>query len=130
MICPSCGDSAIRFSQHSYGSDAFQSLFGRMPYRCRKCRRRFYSSQTLPATSDGKKVSRRPHLDPRDEIKSKRKRLLRGLIAIAIFAAMFIIFLMILNYLTSEKGPPKEVGELRPSSANVVNADALPLPGL
>jgi hypothetical protein len=66
---------------------------------------------------EGSKRSGRPHLDPLHEAKRRRKRLLRGLIAIAIFAAMFLIFLMILNYLTSDRGAPKEIGEIQSLSA-------------
>jgi hypothetical protein len=111
MTCPSCGNSDIRPSDHAYWSDAFQSVFGRKPYRCRKCRHRFYSSETPPPATEGSKG--RAQLDPRDEAKRKRTRLLRGLIAIAIFAAMFLIFLMILNYLTADKGAPKEIGKVQ-----------------
>jgi hypothetical protein len=89
-------------------------MFGRKPYRCRKCRHRFYSSETPPPAAEGSKRSGRAQLDPLHEAKRRRKRLLRGLIAIAIFAAMFLIFLMILNYLTSDKGAPKEIGEIQP----------------
>ncbi len=116
MTCPSCGNTDIRLSQHSYWGDTFQSIFGRMPYRCRKCRHRFYSSGT-PAVAEGPKGSRKAHLVTREELKSKRRRLLRGLIAIAIFAVMFVIFLMILKYLTTDTGPPKDYGAAPVSSS-------------
>jgi hypothetical protein len=117
MICPSCGNADIRPSEHSYWSDTLQSVLGRKPYRCRKCRHRFYSSETPPPAVEGAKRSGRPQLDPLHEAKRRRKRILRGLIAIAIFAAMFLIFLMILSYLTSDKGAPKEIGQLQSLSA-------------
>jgi hypothetical protein len=117
MTCPSCGNSDIRPSEHSYWSDTWQSMFGRKPYRCRKCRHRFYSSETPPPAAEGTKRSGRAQLDPIHEAKRRRKRLLRGLIAVAIFAAMFLIFLMILSYLTSDKGAPKEIGEIQSLSA-------------
>jgi hypothetical protein len=113
MTCPSCGNSDIRPSEHSYWSDTLQNVLGRKPYRCRKCRHRFYSSEAPPPAVEGSKRSGRPQLDPRDEAKRRRKRLLRGLIAVAIFAVMFLIFLMILNYLTSDRGAPKEIGEIQ-----------------
>jgi hypothetical protein len=42
--------------------------------------------------------------------KARRKRLIRGFIAIAIFAAMFLIFLLLLNFLTADKGAQKDFG--------------------
>jgi hypothetical protein len=46
----------------------------------------------------------------RELSKARRKRIIRGFIAIAIFAAMFLIFLLLLNFLTADKGAQKEFG--------------------
>jgi len=42
LHCPSCGGHDVRRS-HSRGLfDAFLSKFGKFPFRCRACTRRFY----------------------------------------------------------------------------------------
>jgi hypothetical protein len=112
MNCPTCGTSEVRPSEHSHWSDGLQRIMGRLPYRCRTCRLRFYSSKPLNPLSEKKKDRRATH----DEIKRSRRRLWRVIIAVAIFAGMFVIFLMILNFLTSDKGPAKDFGVIPPAS--------------
>jgi hypothetical protein len=90
---------------------------GRLPYRCRKCRFRFYSSKPLDPASAKKKERRATH----DEIKRSRRRLWRIIIAVAIFAGMFVIFLLILNFLTSDKGPAKDFGANPPASISYLS---------
>jgi hypothetical protein len=112
MNCPSCGNSETRPSQHSYWSDFFQRLRGREPYRCRKCRLRFYSDESPSQDAGGAKLSPVENRSNREISKARRRRIIRGAIAIAIFAAMFLIFLVLLNYLTSDRGPQREFGRI------------------
>jgi hypothetical protein len=110
MNCPSCGNSEIRPSQHSYWSDSLQRMIGRAPYRCKKCRLRFYSSEAPPSILLGSNRAVDANRSTHEINKSRRRRLLRSLIAIAIFAVMFLIFLILLNVLTADKGSQKDVG--------------------
>jgi len=115
MICPSCGDSETRPSQHTYWSDLFQRMLGREPYRCRKCRLRFYSSETPSSDVEGAKHHTPTNRSNRELTKVRRRRLLRALIAIAIFAAMFVVFLILLKYLTADKASQKDSRTVRPT---------------
>jgi len=40
--CPSCGGHDVRRSHSSGLFDALMSKFGKFPFRCRACTRRFY----------------------------------------------------------------------------------------
>ena len=109
MTCPKCGSSEIRLSRHAHSMDALHRIGGDQPYRCRKCRHRFYSSEVLVV---GDSESVRPaqgsrHTPGSSWLRSSRsrKRLKRGLIALTIFVAMFVIFWLFLRYLTTERAP-------------------------
>jgi len=103
MNCPYCSSPDIRVSRHTHNGDLFQRIRGRQAYRCRKCRHRFYAAKSsLPATE-------RLHasgLGGRAGIRlgsRTRKLLVRRIIIVAIFAAMFAIFCAFLSYLTSDR---------------------------
>ncbi len=40
--CPSCGSTDTRHSYPGGALDMFMELFGKRPFRCRGCRKRFY----------------------------------------------------------------------------------------
>lgn len=119
MVCPSCGSSEIRVSRHPHAMDMLERLRGRQPYRCRKCRGRFYSSNPLPPdVSNGSlssQTSRRSSTrkSPRKTNPRNRRHLLKTLTAVVIFAAMFVIFWWFLRYLTTERDPSPDATSLR-----------------
>jgi len=99
--------------------DALRRIGGRVPYRCRKCRHRFFSSEVL-VLSDAElahsaKAGQRSkaHRSARKKGPRSRTRLVRGLITVAIFAAMFLIFWIFLRYLTSERERVQNSGALQ-----------------
>jgi DNA-directed RNA polymerase subunit RPC12/RpoP len=47
--CPSCGGADIRHSLPRGLLDSFMMAFGKTPFRCRRCERRFYRSVAVPA---------------------------------------------------------------------------------
>jgi hypothetical protein len=108
MICPGCGSSEIRSSRSTSWKDIFQRARGREALRCRDCRLRFFASEfseSVPkqAVEPSRPRRSKPLLNPR-----AKKRLGRGLIVLAIFAAALLIFLFFLRYLTTERSPSED----------------------
>jgi transposase-like protein len=60
MRCPYCEAEQVRPSKRSKTLDGLHAVFGRTPYRCQSCRRRFYSSgkDAAPAPAPAKPRSR------------------------------------------------------------------------
>lgn len=110
MICPQCGSSDIRTSRRSPWTDVFQRLRGREPFRCRKCRLRFFASQSSLAVDE--RVVPSTHTRRPQKLMSTRskRRLIRWIIVVTIFAVAFIIFLFFLRYLTTERSPSQDSG--------------------
>ena len=46
--CPNCGGLDTRHSYPRGLMDSFMHMFGRRPYRCRNCRKRFYDVNDVP----------------------------------------------------------------------------------
>jgi hypothetical protein len=115
MTCPECGSSEVRASSSTRWNDFLQRVRGREAFRCRKCRLRFFAS---PSSDSGSKPTeqstdiRRPN-----KLMSTRskKRLVRRLIAVVIFAAAFALFWFFLRYLTTERMPTTDSGAVNSS---------------
>jgi len=104
MKCPKCGSTEQRRSRHSEWKDIFHKVLGQQAQRCRSCHTRFYAPppppEPAPASTNG---SRKRHHKSRGNF----KRLRRHIIEAAVFAAMLVIFLLCLLFITSEhKAPP------------------------
>jgi len=113
MTCPQCGSSDIRASRSTRWNDVFQRMLGREAARCRRCRRRFFVAN---ATESGlKRLVKSNRTDRHQKLMSTRtrKRLIRQLIVISIFAVALIIFLFFLHYLTTERVPSQDSGAVR-----------------
>lgn len=98
MNCPKCGSAEVRRSHHHKTRDLLESPFGRIAYRCRKCRNRFY------ADNDGTPVQHRPR-SRNSGPKRGTRRLRRWMVEAAIFAIMLLLFLVFLRYVTREPSP-------------------------
>ena len=65
-FCPKCGSTDIRGSHAHHALDYLLRTFGRQPYRCRSCRRRFYlrkpadPEQAPPPESDADRAQDSP----------------------------------------------------------------------
>jgi hypothetical protein len=105
MDCPSCGKSDIRRSHSSNWRDSVQRVLGRQAYRCRKCRRRFYYPAVGEPTAHN--TARAQQKRPGGKVKDfrKRKRLLRRIIAVAVFVAMFSLFGLFLHHISVDHPP-------------------------
>ena len=112
MTCPHCGSTDIRSSKRAHLGDAFQRFRGLEPFRCRKCRKRFFASES--SLSDGERivVSKATHRPVKLMSVRKKQRLIRQLIVIAIFAVAFALFWFFLRYLTTERMPTSDSGAL------------------
>ena len=110
MTCPECGSSEIRASRSTRWKDVFQRVRGREPFRCRKCRLRFFSSQSSTPGSERVVQSSHSHRSSRLMSTRTKKRLVRQLVVIAIFAVALVIFLFFLRYLTTEPSPSQNSG--------------------
>ena len=47
LRCPSCSGADIRHSLPRGFLDSFMTMFGKAPFRCRRCDRRFYGQTTI-----------------------------------------------------------------------------------
>jgi transcriptional regulator NrdR family protein len=108
MTCPDCGSSEIRLSRSRRFQDAFQRLRGREPFRCSKCRVRFFAIES-PELALGKAAHSNP--DRRSLWNSRiKKRLAKRMIVVSIFAVALVIFLIFLRYVTSEQSSSGDSG--------------------
>jgi len=105
MICPKCSSTEIRVSKHPHWDDFLQRIRGREGYRCRKCRFRFFASPS--SELDPVPVHQSTHTSrPKILISTRaRKRLVKRLVVISIFAVAFIVFWFFLRYITTERMP-------------------------
>jgi len=109
MICPQCGGADTRASRKSYPMDLLHRMLGKEPFRCRTCHTRFYSADSVGAPSSLRSPSRRKHQAKGMHSRSRRHRK-RQLIALAIFALAFIVFWILLHYVTQEKSSGQDSG--------------------
>lgn len=108
MTCPDCGSSEIRLSRSTKFQDAFQRLRGREPFRCSKCRVRFFAIES-PELALGKAAHSNP--GRRSSWNSRiKKRLAKRMIVVSIFAVALFIFLIFLRYVTTEQNPSSDSG--------------------
>jgi hypothetical protein len=110
MTCPHCGSTDIRSSKRAHLGDAFQRFRGLEPFRCRKCRKRFFASES--SLSDGERivVSKATHRPVKLMSVRKKQRLVRQLTVIGIFAVAFVLFYFFLRYLIREPKPASDTG--------------------
>jgi hypothetical protein len=97
MNCPQCGKSDIRHSHSSHWSDLLHRVFGGDAFRCRQCQARFFVRRVAPDIKCSKEQSKRG----RSEF-MRRKRLVRRLVTIAVFVAMFSLFGLFLLHITKD----------------------------
>ena len=103
MTCPICNSPDIRVSQHPHWNDVFQRMVGRQAYRCRKCRNRFYASDSfVPIIGKTGRTNRARGISGHVSTR-QRRRLVGRLIVVAIFVVMFALFLLYLRYLTTDR---------------------------
>jgi ribosomal protein L40E len=111
MTCPKCGSTDIRTSKRKGWLDSIRKARGLEPYRCRKCRHRFFLRDfaPAPATAGAAQINkpRRPasKMSPRE-----KSRLMRRLVTLAVFGLISILFLLFLRYVTTDRQPPADSG--------------------
>jgi transcriptional regulator NrdR family protein len=103
MTCPKCGSQNLRHSRSGKWLDMFHRAARHEPFRCRDCRHRFYAVESSELAQKSTKHSHGPK-----PLISKRAR--RRLVEAVIFAAMLLLFLVFLRYLTREKTPASDTG--------------------
>jgi predicted RNA-binding Zn-ribbon protein involved in translation (DUF1610 family) len=114
MTCPKCGSSDIRASRSTRWSDVFHRVRGREAFRCRNCRQHFYASKPSESGSQQMVSSKHSLLPTKIMSTRKKKRMVRRLVMISIFAVAFLLFWLFLRYLTSEKGTSQDSGVVSP----------------
>lgn len=110
MICPKCSSPDVRTSQQTQWKDHFHTLLGSQAYRCRKCRLRFHAHEVATLTASAVGVLDSLHRTEAGPSLRNRRRLVRRLIMIVIFTAMFVIFWFYLRYLTTDRVAPDTSG--------------------
>lgn len=89
--------------------DGVRRVLGHEAFRCRKCRHRFYASNSatpdsVPQPSKSRSSKRRRHRDP-----GFRARLWRRMVWITVFTVAFFVFLYFLRFIISERAAPDEL---------------------
>jgi hypothetical protein len=110
MICPQCGSTNIRNSRRARWGDVFQRIRGLAAFRCRKCRQRFFASDSAEPGQERIVQSKQSHRPKRLISSQTKHRLIRRLIVIAIFTVAFALFWYFLRYLTTEPRPASDSG--------------------
>ena len=110
MTCPKCGSSDIRASRRARWSDVFHRVRGRETFRCRSCWKRFYASDSTESGLENVDKSKHTHRPAKLMSTRSKKRLVRRLVVISIFAVAFLLFWFFLRYLTTEKNPSQDSG--------------------
>jgi len=118
MTCPHCNSADIRRSNSLNWFDSLRLSGGSDPYRCRSCRKRFFHSQTTTKKSSppdfaGAMLQR---LNSVTSI-NVRKQLLGRPVTVVIFAAAFILFLIILFRVTTASNSSLAPGVLSANAA-------------
>lgn len=111
MTCPGCGSSEVRASKSTRWSDFLQRARSREAFRCRKCRQRFFASistESVVPVPEHAVQSKHTHRPAKLISSRAKKRLIKRLIMISIFAVAFILFLFFLRYLTTERMPASD----------------------
>ena len=112
MTCPKCDSAEIRPSKHAHRGDTFKRALGLEPLRCRRCGHRFFTSLTTDAVPESPPASKR-RSRPKKLIRTRtKKRLVRQLVVISIFALAFVVFWLFLRYLTTDHVPPSYSGAI------------------
>jgi preprotein translocase subunit SecG len=77
-------------------------------FRCRSCRKRFYASDSTESGQRQVDKSKHTHRPAKFMSDRSKKRLIRRLVVISIFALAFIVFWLFLRYLTTEKSSSQD----------------------
>ncbi len=110
MNCPACGKSDIRRSHSSDWRDNFERLLGRQAYRCRKCRQRFYYPAVGELARRNSGLAQKKGVKVRDF--RRRKRVMRRIIAVAVFVVMFSLFGLFLRHISQDHPPQSNAQDM------------------
>jgi hypothetical protein len=103
MNCPHCGSVDVRSSRRERWTDRFERLFGKVAFRCRSCRKRFFAPESANGDRQANANKRRHSKSPYT-IARERQRILRRIFALVIFAIAFLLFWFMLQIAVSK--PP------------------------
>jgi hypothetical protein len=91
MTCPSCGEPSAHRSHRSGIKDRVLHLFQMIPYRCRKCSKRFYAYRAGEKSSRLRTPEERKIMELRRRLRWKRSK--RELLAYG-FGTLLLIFII------------------------------------
>lgn len=106
--CSRCGHTDVRRSRGSGLLDRLPGRYGKLPYRCRACRLRFYVKPEVPAVASNPAApsSRSSHRSTTLSRQFKQWRKKKGrklLIQALVFGGMLALFLICLHYLAQRQ---------------------------
>lgn len=107
MKCPSCGALDVRTSKRQPGFAIFYTVRGYERYRCRECRHSFWDKP--PKVNDEERIRRKRQRAWGAFIQSRKRR---GLIEIALFVGMLLVFYVAIRYLVNKTDTPPPSGIL------------------
>lgn len=97
--CAACGSSRVRPSRQADPMDKIHTQSGKVPWRCRDCRVRFYSDVV---TEEAAVTRHHPHR--RRSLRTILKGQKRALISSGIFLLLIGLFLICLAYMARDHG--------------------------
>jgi hypothetical protein len=74
LICPNCGEQRAHRSHRSGIKDRLMRLFEMIPYRCRKCSKRFYAYRAGEKSAKMRTPEERKIMELRRRLRWKRSR--------------------------------------------------------
>ncbi|MGD0778629.1 MAG: hypothetical protein ABSC05_38100 [Candidatus Solibacter sp.] len=69
LRCPSCGGADVRHSLPRGLLDSLMMAFGKAPFRCRGCERRFYRHPASPAQAEPEAGTKTAHADSEESVR-------------------------------------------------------------
>ena len=92
MTCPHCGEQSAHRSHRSGIKDRVMRLFEMIPYRCRRCSRRFYAYRAGEKSSRLRTPEERKIMELRRRLawkRSKRELIVYGAAALLLLAIIY-----------------------------------------
>jgi hypothetical protein len=102
MICPNCGEAAAHRSHRDGIKDNFVRLFQMIPYRCRKCRRRFYAYKAGEKSSRMRTPEERKIMQLRSRLRWQRSKRELAAYGLGVLIMVAVIYFMIQQRIASE----------------------------
>jgi hypothetical protein len=102
MTCPHCGEQSAHRSHRSGIKDRVMRIFQMIPYRCKKCKKRFYTYLAGEKSDRLRTPEERKIMELRRRLKWKRSKRELVVYAMATIILLAVIYLALQQRVTSD----------------------------